>query len=156
MASGIVSCYSMENLKLRRALPSDSEFAYQTKKLAFGKYVEQVWGWDEAEQRRLHRRRFDSQEVSVIEWSGIEVGILSVVRGPDGLRLHQLFILPEYQDKGIGKTCMMRIIDDASAAGSPIKLQVLKVNRRAAAFFRGLGFEIIGESDTHILMERTS
>jgi len=37
----------MDNLKLRKATANDSEFAYRTKKAAFRKYVEQVWGWDE-------------------------------------------------------------------------------------------------------------
>lgn len=144
----------MENLKIRKARKSDSEFAYRVKKLAFGKYVDQVWGWDETEQQHLHQRRFAAQEFSVIQWSGIDVGVVAIVREPDCLKLNQLFILPDYQGKGIGKACMQRIIDRAGASGSPIKLQVLKVNNKALAFFQRLGFKKIGQSDTHILMER--
>jgi len=104
--------------------------------------LEKVRGWDEDEQRQLHERRFALYEFQVMQMSGIDVGILAVVR------------LPEYQSKGIGSVCMKHIIEDATASMLPIRLQVLKVNNRAAAFYRRWGFRSIGESDTHFLMER--
>lgn len=146
----------MHNLRVRKATADDSEFAYQTKKAAFGAYVEQVWGWDEDEQRRLHERRFASQDFQVIQVSGIDVGIMAVVRQADCLKVNQMFILPEYQSRGIGTACMMHIIEDAEASKLPVRLRVLKVNSRAIAFFQRLGFKSIGESDTHVVMERLS
>jgi ribosomal protein S18 acetylase RimI-like enzyme len=146
----------MDNLRMRKATADDSEFAYQTKKAAFRQYVEKVWGWDEEEQRRLHERRFASQDFQVIQVSGIDVGILAIVRETDGVKVNQMFILPEYQRRGIGAACMMRIIEDTAVSGLPVRLQVLKVNKRALAFFQGLGFSSIGESDTHVFMERLS
>lgn len=144
----------MENLKLRKALPEDSEFAYQTKKAAFKQYVEQVWGWDEEEQRRLHKKRYASQEFHIIQLSGVDVGIMAVVREPDCIKLNQIFILPEHQGKSMGTACTMHVIKDAAAAKIPVRLQVLKVNSRALLFFEKMGFTRVGESDTHILMER--
>ncbi|UCC78267.1 MAG: GNAT family N-acetyltransferase [Candidatus Zixiibacteriota bacterium] len=146
----------MDNLKLRKATPADSEFAYRTKKAAFGQYVEQVWGWDEEEQRRLHSRRFSSQDFSVIQLSGADVGIMAIVQETDCVKLNQIFILPEYQGRGIGMACTKRVIEDAAAAGLSVRLQVLKVNNRAIAFFQKSGFKKVGESDTHIRMERPS
>jgi ribosomal protein S18 acetylase RimI-like enzyme len=144
----------MDSLKLRKAMPSDSEFAYRVKKAAFRRYVEQVWGWDEEEQRRLQLKRFSSQEFSVIQLSGVDVGIIAVVKEPDCVKLNQIFILPEYQGKGIGKACVKGVVDDAAADGLSVQLRVLKVNNRGIAFFRKLGFKETGESDTHIQMER--
>jgi ribosomal protein S18 acetylase RimI-like enzyme len=144
----------MDHLKLRRATDDDAEFAYRTKEAGFRRYVEQVWGWNDEEQRRLHARRYNSQEFSVIQLAGVDVGIIAVVREPDCFRLNQLFVLPEYQGKGIGTTCTMRVVEDASAAGLPVQLRVLKANRRAAAFFQSLGFRRVGESDTHFMMQR--
>ena len=139
---------------LKKATASDSEFAYQVKKVSFRKYVEQVWGWDEDEQRELHQRRFASQDFKVIQSEGVDVGIIATVKETDHIRINQLFILPEFQRKGIGKACMMQIIKDATALILPIRLQVLKVNAGAYEFFQRLGFRKTGESDTHILMER--
>jgi GNAT superfamily N-acetyltransferase len=146
----------MDNLRLRKATADDSEFAYRTKKAALRKYVEQVWGWDEEEQRQLHERRFASHDFQVIQASGIDIGILAIVRKPECVKLNQLLILPEYQSRGIGTACMMRIIEDAAASELPVRLRVLKVNSRGAAFYQRLGFRSIGESDTHLLMERLS
>lgn len=144
----------MDNLRLRKATADDSEFAYQTKKAASRKYVEKVWGWDENEQRQLHERRFASQDFQVIQVSGIDVGILAVVWQPDCVKVNQMFIVPEYQSRGIGAACIMRIIEDAAVSKLPVRLQMLKVNNRAVAFYQRFGFRSIGESDTHVLMER--
>ena len=144
----------MDNLKLRKASADDSELAYQTKKAAFKTYVEQTFGWDEAEQRQLHDMRFPSQEFYVIQASGIDVGILAMVREPDCVKINQLFIRPEYQNGGIGLACMTHVMKDAEALGLPVRLQVLKVNSRAIVFYQRLGFNQVGENDTHLLMEK--
>jgi len=144
----------MDGLKLRSATPFDSEFAFQTKKAAFKQYVERIWGWNEEEQRRLHLKRFSSQEFSVIQLSGVDVGIMAIVKEPDCVNINQIFILPKYQGKGIGTACVRQVVDDAATTKLSVKLQALKVNNRAIAFFQKLGFKKIGESGTHVRMER--
>jgi ribosomal protein S18 acetylase RimI-like enzyme len=146
----------MKNLKLRKAATADSEFAYQTKKSAFRGYLEQSSGWNEDEQRELHQRRFAEHDFRVIELSDKDVGILAMIQQPECVKLYQMFILPEYQGKGIGEACMKLIVKDADVLKLPIRLQVLKVNPRALAFYQRLGFKRTGENDAHILMERLS
>ena len=146
----------MDDPILRKATSDDKEFAYRTKKAAFREYVEKVWGWDEEEQRRIHERRFASGDFRVIEVEGTDVGILALVRRPDCVNVKQMFLLPEHQGRGIGTACVKRLIAEAAASALPLRLQVLKVNDRAVAFYRRLGFGSTGESDTHILMERGS
>lgn len=144
-------------LALRRATAADSAFAYEVKKAAFAPYVEQVWGrWDEEVQRELHQRRFSVHQTSIVEIGELDVGILVMAHEPDCLYVHQLFILPEYQSRGIGGACIARVIADADASRLPIKLRVLKANDRAIEFYRRLGFELSGESETHVTMERRS
>jgi ribosomal protein S18 acetylase RimI-like enzyme len=144
----------MNNVSLRKATAEDSEFAYQTRKTTFKQYLEQVWGWDEEEQRRLHVKRFASQDFQVIQVSGVDAGILATVRQADCVKVNHLFILPEYQSQGIGAACMLQIIKDAANTGLPVRLQVLKVNSRAIEFYKRLGFKSYGESETHVLMEK--
>ena len=146
----------MDKLKLRQATDLDYEFAYETKKTAFRQYIEQVWGWDEEKQRRLHERRFRSQDVQVIEVMGVDVGIIAIVREPDCIKIKQIFILPEYQSRGIGRACVRQVIREAATLEVPVRLQVLKVNNHAVAFFGNMGFRRTDESDTHITMERLS
>jgi len=141
-------------VRLRQATARDSEFAYEVKKTALGEYVRQVRGWDEGEQRRLHRRRFASQVFQVIVAAGTDVGILALNYEPDCLRVNQLLVLPEYQGKGVGTTCMRQVIEDAAGRSLPVRLQVLKVNHQAIKFYRRLGFRDAGADEIHIQMER--
>lgn len=142
------------SVSLRTVTAQDSEFAYRVKKAALSEYVRQVWGWDENEQQRLHERRFASQDFKVIVEAGADVGILALSHEPDCLKVNQLLLLPEFQGKGIGTACMRQVLDDAARRGLPVRLQVLKVNGRAIAFYRRLGFVDTGEDDTHIQMEK--
>jgi len=144
----------MHDLTLRKARPEDSEFTYCVKKAAFKEYVERVWGWDEKEQRKLHEQRFKAQDFRVINVAGKDIGIMAMEVAPDCIRLNQLFLLPEHQGKGIGRECVLMIMEEAKQLGLPVRLRVLKVNPRALAFFQKLGFTRTGETDTHDLMEK--
>jgi ribosomal protein S18 acetylase RimI-like enzyme len=142
------------SVSLRQATARDSEFAYRVKKTTLGEYVRLIWGWDDEEQRRLHRRRFASQAFQIIVASGADAGVLATTYEPDCLRVNQLLVLPQYQGKGIGTTCMRYVFKAAAGHGLPVRLQVLKVNPRALGFYRRLGFRDTGADDVHIQMER--
>ena len=118
--------------------------------------MEKVWGWDEDEQRQLHEQRFGAQDFRVINVAGTDVGIMAVVVAPDCVKLNQLSLLPEHQGKGIGRECMLLIMEEACRLGLPVRLRVLKVNPRALAFYQRVGFLRTGETETHVLMERAS
>ena len=144
----------MKGLEFRKARATDSEFAFAVKEAAFREYVEQIWGWDDTYQRDLHNRRFASQDLRIIQFHGTDVGFLSTRNTPDTFKVDQLYILPEYQGKGIGAVCMKRIIDDANLEQKPVTLQVLKINTRATAFYQRLGFTTVDENSTHFQMKR--
>ena len=145
----------MEELSIRTAREMDSEFVFTTKKEAFREYVEQVWGWDESLQRELHEARFASHEFRIIGFRGTNVGFFAMSNTSEKVTLHQLFILPEYQGRGIGSACMTRIVNDAYMEQKPVKLQVLNVNTRAITFYQRLGFKIVSDDCTHVQMERS-
>jgi ribosomal protein S18 acetylase RimI-like enzyme len=144
----------VEGLKVHKAHATDSEFVFAVKKAAFREYVEQIWGWDDTYQRDLHNRRFASQDLRIIQFHGTDVGFLSTSNTSDTFKINQLYILPEYQGRGIGAACMKCIIDDASLEQKPVTLQVLKINTRATAFYQRLGFTIVDENSTHFQMKR--
>lgn len=145
----------MEELSFRKAHARDSKFVFTVKKAAFREYVEQIWGWNDDYQRELHNRRFDSQDLRIIQFRGTDIGFLATSSTPDTLKVNQLFILPEHQGRGIGSACMTRIVDNASLEGKSVALQVLKVNPRGITFYQRLEFSIVGESATHFQMEKS-
>ncbi|MBD3243353.1 MAG: GNAT family N-acetyltransferase [Chitinivibrionales bacterium] len=146
----------MQKVVLRPATSADGEFAYRVKRAAFKEYVEQLWGWDEKQQRALHEERFRAQTFYVVEKLGKAVGIMARVREQDRVKLNQLFILPQYQSRGIGTECIKHVIRDAANSGLPIELGVLKINQRAMNLYARLGFSATGESETHVYMQRSS
>ena len=142
----------MSNIKLRTAHPNDSDFAYNVKKAVFKKYLDLSTGWNDIEQKQLHRQRFESQDFRVIEFMDKDIGIVAIDKKTDYIKLNQLFILPEYQSKGRGSECMLQIM--AEANGLPIQLQVIKSNPKAIRFYKKLGFINKAETETHELMQR--
>ena len=144
----------MEELGIREAEATDSDFVFAVKKAAFREYVEQIWGWDETYQKDLHNRRFAAQDIRIIQFHGTDIGFLSTSDTSDILKVDQLYILPEYQGRGIGAACMRRIIDNANLEQKPVTLQVLKINTRATVFYQRLGFTIVEEDATHFQMKR--
>ena len=149
-----ISFETSDNLKIRMAGEDDKEFAYQVKKAAFKEYVEQVWGWDENKQRKLHDQRFAAQDFCVINLDGKDVGIMSVDLKRDSVFVNQIYILPEHQTQGIGRRCMSIVIEEGNKLNLPVRLRVLKVNHGAVAFYERLGFTITDDTDTHFLMQK--
>ncbi len=143
----------MDGLSIRHACEGDSDFVLAVKEAAFREYVDQVWGWDHIRQRKMHDARFASQDVRIIGFQANDIGYFSTSSTTDSVRVHQIFILPEYQGKGFGTACMNRIVADARAQKKTVTLQVLKINTRGIAFYRRLGFTIVGEDDTRVQFE---
>ena len=145
----------MDALNFRKADASDSEFVFAVKEAAFREYIEQVWGWDDNYQQERHNTEFASHDPHIIiQFRGIDVGFLVTSNTPDTLKVNQIFILPEYQGKGIGSACLTRIIDDARLEQKSVTLQVLKVNTRAIALYQRLGFTIVGEDSIYFQMKK--
>jgi GNAT superfamily N-acetyltransferase len=141
-------------LNTRPAHSEDLELAFQIKKAAFAAYVEQLWGWNDTEQRTLHACRFNTQDALIIQLNGHDIGLMTTTRSADAIHLHQLFLLPTQHSKGIGTACMSSLLAEAGRAALPIRLQVLKNNPRAARFYLRLGFSQVAETETHVQMEK--
>ena len=120
------------------------------------KFAEMVRGWDEEAERANHRTRFGSQDFQVIQWDGLDVGVLLAETTPDALILFLLFILPEHQEKGIGSSCMEHLIREATQLQVPLRLQVINGNDRVLSFYRRHGFQHVGMTATHLQLERPS
>ncbi len=137
----------------RQAGTGDSRLIYELKKAAFREYVEQVWGWDEEEQWKLHQRRFAEYDFFIIIRQQIEVGYYSTSIECSCIKLHQMFIHPGCQSQGVGAVVIRELMKRAQGLNTPIRLSVLKVNPRARAFYSRMGFLDDGETETHHLME---
>jgi GNAT superfamily N-acetyltransferase len=143
----------LAGLAFRKAAASDSTFAYETREAALRPYLEQDQGWDEQEQHDLHQRRFAAHDFRIITTGERDAGVMALERQTDCLRLHQLFLLPEYQGRGIGSQCVQGAMEEARASCLRIRVQVLKANARAVSFYVRLGFVQTDSTCSHVVME---
>jgi len=85
--------------------------------------------------------------VTVAEVDGTVVGIAVVGPHEKHLVLWKLYVLPEYQGKGIGSALVESVVASAMVVHSQIRISYLDGNTMAEAFCRGKGFvEISRES----------
>jgi putative acetyltransferase len=78
-------------------------------------------------------------ELWVLEADGVFLGWM----GLDGSKLEALFMDPQHAGKGGGR----RLVDHARALEGPLTLDVNEQNPGAVAFYRRLGFKVVGRSD---------
>ena len=66
-----------------------------------------------------------------------------------------MFLLPAEQRQGLGSVLVREVIARGVALGLPVRLRVFKTNP-AHELYRRLGFAVVGETETHLLMERAA
>lgn len=113
--------------------------------------VVQVWGWDAAEQQALFRRDFDPSCSQIVVVDGEDAGVLVLEKRDDEWFLANIQIAPAHQSRGLGARLIGTLLAEARAAGLPVTLQVLTVNR-ARRLYERLGFVTTGLTETHVLM----
>ena len=152
------------SLALRPVMPDDEQFLYELYRSTRADEMD-AWGWDSAQQDAFLRMQFRAQqhayeaedgqnETKIILFEGRPVGRLIVARTDDEILLVDIALLTEYRSKGLGTVFIKDLFDEATRAGKPVRLHVLKTNR-AMRLYERLGFKTTGESGMHFQMEWT-
>ncbi len=139
-------------IHFRPATPEDSEFLYDLKKKTLGKYIKQVWGWDEDVQNNYHEKSFDPNKYQIIQENEQDIGCISIEEHSKKYILSIIEITPDYQNKGIGSKLIQDLIDRGVQEKKIVELQVLKVNQRAFNLYKSLGFTVKDDNQTHYQM----
>jgi GNAT superfamily N-acetyltransferase len=61
-------------------------------------------------------------------------------------------LLPEHRGRGLGTALVKDLLEEARAAGKPVRLHALKEGRAAALYAR-LGFSALADEGPYALME---
>jgi ribosomal protein S18 acetylase RimI-like enzyme len=80
------------------------------------------------------------------------IGILVVDRRENEIFLENIWLTSAWQGQGLGSEIIRRLMREASASGLPLTLQVLKPNP-ARRLYERLGFQVVGETATHLRMK---
>jgi GNAT superfamily N-acetyltransferase len=148
--------FTVIDCSLIRLIPGDEthrEFSYQVKKVAEGEYITSMFGWDEDVQRDYHDKAWQQQKPDVITYDGKLIGTIATIESEDCIEVGQFFILPEYQNKGIGTYLLKSILDKADRLGRNVALKFLKNNPAKSLYVRN-GFRLVDTSDVAYHMER--
>jgi len=96
-------------------------------------YAEQTWGtWN-------GRADLDPSFDKIVQLAGTDIGLIGVERHADHWFLAKLYLLPAYQNRGLGGWLLQRLMQEASLARVPLRLTVLEVNP-ARRFYERHGF----------------
>lgn len=136
---------------LRQVRDSDRQFLYRLKRACLKEYVAAIWGWDEADQWRRFTTDFDPAASRIVVAFGRDVGQYAVQIKPTELFLGGLYLLPAYQRQGLGGRILRDLLSEARQRARPVRLQVL-VGNPARNLYRRLGFAIVDQTDTHLIM----
>ena len=109
--------------------------------------------WQFDLQRREYDARFPDAEYDVILIDGQRAGRIWIGQDDKQIRLLDIAILPEFQNRGAGTALLRWLIEEAKAAGKPLRHMVFVLNNDAHRFYERLGFVIIEDFGAYKHME---
>ncbi len=151
------------HVALRPVGQDDREFLFQVYAGTRADEIAQT-GWSDEEKRAFlemqftaqhadYTKRFPDSEHTIVLVDGEAVGRVWVARWDEEIRLLDIALLPERRNAGTGKTLLERLQTEAAQAGLPLRHSVYKMNEGALRFYERLGFAVIEDFDTYVLME---
>lgn len=135
------------------AAESDRDFIWSAYESAYQKVVERQFGaWEVKLQKSAFDEKWRQGGFEVLKLNGRCLGAVWVTNEESFLQLRDLFLLPEYQGRGVGSHVVRQELEKARALGVPLRLRVLKQSQ-AIALYERLGFTRCSETPTQYWME---
>jgi GNAT superfamily N-acetyltransferase len=138
------------SLRLRAVTPGDDPFLLAVYASTRAEELAQVeWqpgqkeafvAWQFEMQRREYDARFPDPEYDIVEIDGKPAGRIWIGRSEDEIRLLDIALLPEFQNRGAGTLLINRLIDETKATGKRLRHMVFVLNNDADRFYERLGF----------------
>jgi len=104
-------------------------------------------------QTRHYRSVHPTAAHSVITVGGEPAGRLIVDRSDREIRIVELALLPPFRRAGVGSELVRPLLEEADAAGLPVRCHVEQSND-ARRFWERLGLVAVGLDGAHMAMER--
>ncbi|MCA1633543.1 MAG: GNAT family N-acetyltransferase [Acidobacteria bacterium] len=105
-------------------------------------------------QRADYEARFPAADYRVILADGAPAGRLWTARTAEQIRLLDIALLPEFQNRGVGKLLLRALIEESERARLPLRHMVYQFNEGGMRFYERLGFTPVGTAGAYVEMER--
>jgi ribosomal protein S18 acetylase RimI-like enzyme len=151
-------------LFVRPALPEDDPFVYQ---LVYQASYDQLyaWLWDPSVRNALLDLQVQSKcgsykaahphaDRAIIMLDDQPVGHMIIDRSGECYDLVDISIVPKHRGAGIGTRLILALCMEAEMMRKNVRLSVSITNPRAADLYKRLGFRVIADLETDLVLER--
>jgi ribosomal protein S18 acetylase RimI-like enzyme len=141
-------------LRLRPATSYDRVFLCDLARAAYRDVVARQFGeWDDALQGARFAAKLERAFFRVGMVDDTAVAAVWSEERADHVFLHELLVLPEFQNRGIGSQILAIEMANARAVSKSLRLHTLRLNR-AQEFYARHGFTVTVRGDVYVDMER--
>jgi len=109
--------------------------------------------WQFDLQRREYEARFPDAAYSVILVDQQPAGRIWVGTDDEQIRLLDIALLPDFQNRGVGTALLQRLKTEAANRGKALRHMVFVLNNNAERFYERLGFKLIEDFGAYKHME---
>ena len=109
--------------------------------------------WQFDMQRREYDQRYPDARYDVILVDGQPAGRIWVGTDLEQIRLLDIALLKEFQNRGVGTLLLRRLMDEAAGADKLLRHMVFTLNNNAHRFYERLGFVVIEDVGAYKHME---
>jgi len=109
--------------------------------------------WQYARQKEEYDARYPDARYDVIMVDGIPAGRIWVGSDEKQIRLLDIALLAEFQNRGVGTHLLKQLIDEATSTKKALRHMVFVLNDNAHRFYERLGFETIEDLGGYKHME---
>ncbi|MFX1337989.1 MAG: GNAT family N-acetyltransferase [Promethearchaeota archaeon] len=135
--------------QLRPATMADKEFMMHLEKVNFQNYPKLMEQFDEEHQKYHYENYFKPKHVSIIEHANLPIGAQSLIVRRKNMFIVYLYLLPEFQNKGIDESLIKIALKRAKKEKKPVLTCMFKEDKQGMSMCHDLGFEIFAEDDLH-------
>lgn len=150
-------------VELRQVSPDDDQFLLSVYASTRQEELSQV-EWEEGQkelflrwqfdlQRREYETRFPNAAYRVILVDQQPAGRIWTGSDDEQIRLLDIALLPDFQNRGVGTALLRRLMDQADEAGKMLRHMVFVLNNNAERFYERLGFKAIEDFGAYKHME---
>ena len=108
--------------------------------------------WQFNLQRQDYDKNYTQRQYDVVLVDEKPAGRIWISRD-DEIRLLDIALLREFQNRGVGTALLQRLIDEATRAKKPLRHMVFVLNTDAKRFYERLGFVVFEEVGAYLHME---
>ncbi|MDS9874298.1 GNAT family N-acetyltransferase [Pseudomonas protegens] len=128
---------------------SDLETLVQMRIAAMRESLERLGRFDPQRARERFAASFAAERCHFILSDGQPAGFIQSQSHGDHLRLQHLYVLPQFQGRGLGAKALEQLLERSANEQLPIHLDALR-GSDSNRFYRRLGFVQVGESEWDI------